>query len=96
MAIVRLSIEVLQGERDGDTPESRSDAVAELKHLQAEVGGIDGIIVYPEDEPAPWGVPNRPDTFNLDFDTNLPTEAEVDGVALDAVTAYLLSRPSTA
>lgn len=93
MAIIRLSIEVLKGARDSDTEEERAAAVAELVDLRANVRGEDGIIIYPEDETAPWGVPVRPDTFNLDFDTRLPAESGVDEAVLDIVKAYILNRP---
>ena len=93
MAIIRLSIEILKGARDSDTPEERSAAVAELEELKRQVLGEEGIAVYPEDETAPWGVPRRPDTFNLDFDTNLSGEGAVDEACLDIVKAYVLRRP---
>jgi hypothetical protein len=96
MAIIRLSIEVLQGTRDGDTPESRAAAVDGLAELQARVAEVPDIMLYSDEATAaPWGVPRRPDTFNLDFDTDLPAEASVDEACLDIVKAYVLDRPST-
>ena len=93
MAIIRLSLEVLQGTRDGDDNLSHAAAVEELVELKRAILDEEGIAVYPEDEEAPWGVPNRPDTCNLDFDTHLATEAVVDEAVLDIVKAYLLRRP---
>jgi hypothetical protein len=94
MAIYRLSLEVLQGERDGDDDTSHAAAVAGLRELEARIREEDGVITYPEDEKAPWGVPVRPDTLNLDFDTTKVEEAQTDEAALDVLKAFLLLRRS--
>ena len=92
MAIYRLSIEVLQGERDGDNAESRAAAVATLNDLKASLQNVEGVHVYSEDEAAPWGVPTRPDTFNLDFDSKDHDERQIDAECMDEVTAFVLDR----
>lgn len=93
MAIYRLSIEVLRGQRDGSDNESHAAAVARLNDLQASLAAVPGVIVYPEGEEAPWGVPKRPGTFLLDFDSEMTEEVEADAVCMDLVSAFVLTRP---
>jgi hypothetical protein len=90
MAIYRLTIGLLQGQRDGEDDESRAIALKQLDELQARVRSITDMIVYPEDEEAPWGVELLPDTVNLDFDTDSIFEAESDETALNYIKAFLL------
>lgn len=92
MAIYRLSIEVLQGDRDIDEPEARAEAVQKLKDLRTAIIGIDGLIVYPEELTAPWGVVRRPDTFNLDFDSKDVEEIGVDAACMEYVANFVLDR----
>lgn len=93
MAIYRVSIEVLQGERSGDSPESRAAALERLGDLRDDIFGTTEIARYPEGEAAPWGVPMRPETFNLDFDSELSSECPGDAVVFQKVTDWFLQRP---
>lgn len=85
MAIYRLSIEVLQAD-------DRDAATERLTDLRTAMRDIDGVFVYPEDETAPWGAPNRPGTFNMDFDSANFGEAEADTACMDKISAFVTNR----
>lgn len=93
MAIYRLSIEVLKGKRDSNSDEEVQAAQGALAALRDQVRGIDGMVTYGEEDIAPWGVPMREHTFNLDLDSELHAEDPVDTVALMQVVAFFNGAP---
>jgi hypothetical protein len=98
MAIVRLTIKVLQGTREGDDDASHAAAVSDLMNLQSQVAGTPGVTLYERGEDGqplapPWGVPIEPGTFNVDLDTGLADEAAGDAQVLALVHDFLLTRP---